>query len=117
MLLLLYVLGATSFNVTGFSQTTSVTLIWSLPCLDIVDSYVITYRGSGYCSSSFIHSVTVNVSQYTISGLQEGLTYEINITSNVSICKSAAATYRISTLPILPTGEFITYTNVWRYNP
>ena len=45
------------------------------------------------------------------------LTYEINITSNVSICKSAAATYRISTLPIVPTGEFITYTNVWRYNP
>ena len=69
-------------NITSTPQTKSVRLTWFQSSLDVVDNYIISYRRTAGCKASS-GSKTINGSlrTYTLTSLEENVTYEITITA------------------------------------
>ncbi len=70
-------------NIQGTVQKTSVMLTWTQPDIDEVQNYIISYTRTAGCSDASSGSQTISGSMrmYTLSGLQENITYDITITA------------------------------------
>ena len=62
---------------------TSITLTWTQPEGEIVNSYEMVFSYQGPCDFTHTNIITVNSTtrQYTLTGLQEFSTYTVNITA------------------------------------
>ncbi len=70
-------------NIQGTVQQTSVMLTWTQPDIDAVQNYIISYNRTAGCSDAPSGSQTISGSMrmYTLSGLQENITYDITVTA------------------------------------
>ena len=70
-------------NIQGTVQQTSVMLTWTQSDIDAVQNYIISYTRTAGCSDAPSGSQTISGSMrmYTLSGLQENITYDITITA------------------------------------
>ena len=66
------------------SQSTSITLTWTQPEKEVVDSYEVSFSYQGPCSG-FNHTNTITVNgttrQHTLTGLQEFSNYSVTVTA------------------------------------
>ncbi len=70
-------------SIQGTVLQTSVMLTWTQPDIDAVQNYIISYTRTAGCSDAPSGSLTISGSMrmYTLSGLQENITYKITITA------------------------------------
>ena len=70
-------------NILPIPQINSVTLTWSQSSIDVIDNYIISYRRIAGCTNAPFGSRTISglLRMYTLDGLEEDITYEINITA------------------------------------
>ena len=68
-------------NIRGTVLRTSVMLTWTQSDIDAVQNYIISYTRTAGCSDAPSGSQTISGSMrmYTLSGLQENITYNITI--------------------------------------
>ena len=80
---------------------TSITLTWTQPEGEIVNSYEIVFSYQGRCDR-FTHSSATTVDgstrQYTLTGLQEFSTYTINMTAVNGGGRSAVTSQSVTTI-------------------
>ena len=82
---------------------TSITLTWTQPAGEVVDSYEVSFSYQGPCSG-FNHTNTTTVNgttrQYTLTGLQEFSNYTVTITAvNTALQAEAMETITLNTTP------------------
>ena len=69
-------------NIISTPQTKSVRLTWFQSSLDVVDNYIISFRRIAGCkASSGSKTISGSLRTYTLTGLEENVTYEITITA------------------------------------
>ncbi len=70
-------------DIQGTVQKSSVMLTWTQSDIDVVQNYTISYTRTAGCSDAPSGSQTISGSMrmYTLSGLQEDITYNITITA------------------------------------
>ncbi len=80
---LVVLLSSPPTNIQGTVQQTSVMLTWTQSDIDAVQNYIISYNRTAGCSDAPNGSQTISGSMrmYTLSGLQEDITYNITITA------------------------------------
>ena len=79
-------------------QTKLVRLTWSQSSLDVVDSYIISYIITAGCNApSDSHTISGLLRTYTLTGLEEDITYEITITA-MNVRNSMSAITSTTTL-------------------
>ena len=59
------------------------TLTWPQSLFDVVDNYIISYRRIAGCTNapSGYHTINGSLRTFTLTGLEEDITYEINMTA------------------------------------
>ena len=79
---------------------TSITLNWTQPEGEIIDSFELVFSYQGPCDG-FTHTSTITVNgttrQYTLTGLQEFSTYTVNITAANVGGRSAVTSQSVTT--------------------
>ena len=89
-----------SVTMTVSRSSTSLTLTWTQPEGEIVNSYELVFSYQGHCDG-FTHGniITVNgiTRQYTLTGLQELSTYTVNITAANVGGRSAVTSQSVTT--------------------
>ena len=76
----------------------SVSLTWTQASLDVVDNYMISYRRTAGCNTpSGSRTISGLLRTYTLTGLEEDITYEITITA-MNTRNSMSSTTRATTL-------------------
>ena len=67
----------------AISRTKSVTLTWSQSSFDVVNNYLISYRRIAGCTNALSgsHMISGSLRMYTVIGLEDNITYEINVTA------------------------------------
>ena len=105
LLFLAYPLTSTPSNIIKISLTDSVTLIWSQSSVNVVHNYIISYRRiAGGCNNAPPGSriISGSLRTFTLTGLEEHITYEINVTA-MNTANSLSALINATTLS---TGNF-----------
>ena len=81
---------------------TSITLIWTQPVGEVVDSYEVSFSYQGPCSE-FNHTNTTTVNgttrQYTLTRLQEFSTYTVTVVAVNGAGRSGGSSMNVITLP------------------
>ena len=76
----------------------SVRLTWSQSSLDVVVNYIISYRRTARCNAPLgSRTISGSLRMYTLTGLEEDITYEITITA-MNTRNSMSATTSTTTL-------------------
>ncbi len=91
-------------NIQGTVQHTSVMLTWTQSDIDAVQKYIISYTRTAGCSDAPSGSQTISGSMrmYSLSGLQENITYNITIAAmNTRNRLSATKSFTTLTASIL----------------
>ncbi len=101
-------------NVQGTVLQTSVMLTWTQPDIDAVQNYIISYTRTAGCSDAPSGSQTFSGSMrmYTLSGLQENITYDITITAR-NIRNGLSSTESFTTLTA--SKLYMIYIHVYIY--
>ncbi len=101
-------------NIQGTVQQTSVMLTWTQSDIDAVQNYIISYTRTAGCSDTPSGSQTISGSMrmYTLSGLQENITYNITITT-MNIRNELSATESFTTLTA--SKLYMIYIHVYIY--
>ena len=105
-------------NIQGTVQQTSVMLTWTQSDIDAVQNYIISYTRTAGCSDAPSGSQTISGSMrmYTLSGLQENITYSITITAmNARKRLSATESFATLTACMLCLLHIVVHTNFHQY--
>ena len=99
---------------------TSITLTWTQPVGEVVDSYELSFSYKGPCSG-FNHTNTTTVNgttrQHTLTGLQEFSNYIVTITAvNTALQAEAMETITLNTTPTSVFHRHILYVSVLSCN-
>ncbi len=97
-------------NIQGTVLQTLVMLIWTQPDIDAVQNYIISYTRTAGCSDAPSGSQTTSGSMrmYTLSGLQENITYDITIAAmNTRNRLSATESLSWTTLTLIEARGFV----------
>ncbi len=88
-------------NIQGSVQQTSVILTWTQSDINAVQNYIISYTRIAGCSDAPSGSQTISGSMrmYTLSGLQEDITYNITIAA-MNTRNRLSATKSFTTLTV-----------------
>ncbi len=105
-------------SIQGTVQQTSVMLTWTQPDIDAVQKYIISYTRTAGCSDapSGIQTISGSMRMYTLSGLQENITYGITITAmNTRNRLSATKSFTTLTACMLCLIYIIIHTHFHQY--